>query len=260
MENLEDIKKIIEMSGNSFHCEVVKYLKSKGWHSLISPYYLDSMSNKPREIDLVSEKAYPRIKEFPFGGQSGTINIKLFIECKYIPKEIVFWFDKKDIESTKKWVVSNTPLKENNMFTNQHHYIKSNAKVAKMFGSSTKPKYENEVIYKALNQCLHAIVYNKLKGSIVPINDGYHQNILGKMMIPVIVCNSFDHFYKVEIEDQNNIEKIDDNFQLEVNYAYLDKNGNHKNTFFLIDVVDYSKFDKFLSSIDGDAEAICQII
>ena len=48
--------------------------------------------------------------------------------------------------STTEWVTSNTPLKENNSFTSQHHYLSTNQKVAKLFASKNKPNVENEVI------------------------------------------------------------------------------------------------------------------
>ena len=149
MTDLEEINAIIKESGNSFHCKVCNYLKEKGWHTQVSPYYMDNSSNKPREIDLVAEKSWRYSDNF--NNKAGTINFKLFIECKYIPQKIVFWFSEKDILSTKDWVTSNTPLRKNNMFTDQHHYLATNRKVAKLFASKNKSGIENEVIYKALN-------------------------------------------------------------------------------------------------------------
>lgn len=58
MEEFEEAKKIIESSGNSFHCKVNEKIKELGWYTQVSPYYLDSIANKPREIDLIAEKSY----------------------------------------------------------------------------------------------------------------------------------------------------------------------------------------------------------
>jgi hypothetical protein len=56
----EDVKEIVDESGNSFHCRVTNFLKQKGWHTLISPYYMDGATNKPREIDLIAENKWTR--------------------------------------------------------------------------------------------------------------------------------------------------------------------------------------------------------
>ena len=257
MKDLEEVKSIIERSGNSFHCRVTNYLKSKEWHTLVSPYYMDNVSNKPREIDLVAEKAFQHKK--PYKNIFGTINVKLFIECKYIPQKVVFWFDDKDMKSTKEWIISNTSLRENNCYTDRHHYI-SNSKVAKLFSSKNKANLENEVIYKALNQSLNAMEYHRRRGSIIPESTLSSEYILESIEYPVIVCNSFEKFYSVEMTDQSKPDKIKDNFQLEVNYAYADMNVTHRSEFFLIDVVSFEKLDEFLAALDADVCAIKKIM
>jgi hypothetical protein len=57
-QSMDKVKAIIAQSGNTFHCNVLKYLQDKGWNVLISPYYNDNVSSKPREIDLIAEKAF----------------------------------------------------------------------------------------------------------------------------------------------------------------------------------------------------------
>ena len=56
MADIAGIKTIVEESGNSFHCKVARYLKEKEWTILVSPYYMDSATDKPREIDIVAQK------------------------------------------------------------------------------------------------------------------------------------------------------------------------------------------------------------
>ena len=90
---IDKVKAIISQSGNTFHSQVLKYLHDKGWTVLISPYYNDNATNKPREIDLIAEKAFETNDRRYFG----TVNVKLFIECKYIPQLTVFWFHNKDM-------------------------------------------------------------------------------------------------------------------------------------------------------------------
>src|SRR5687768_12651678 len=103
-----DIKKIIVASGNSFHSKVTNFLMEKKWHTLVSPYYMDGATNKPREIDLVAEKLWSR--DASFGRNRVAVSIKLFIECKYISQPTVFWFSDKDITAATEWVTLKTPL------------------------------------------------------------------------------------------------------------------------------------------------------
>ena len=258
MNDMEETKKIIDESGNGFHCRVLNEFRSKGWNTLVSPYYLDEISNKPREIDLVAEKEFEYNDNF--SSKYGTINVKLFIECKYITQKVVFWFDNKDIISARKWVLSNTSLLDNNVLTDQHSYLTKNLMVAKLFSSKTKQNPENEPIYKAINQSLNAMVYLRSRGSIIPPIPKRHSNILTTFSYPIIICNSFDNFYRVEMLNQDNPHKIDDNFQLEVNYAYMDSNKNNKNEFFQIDVIDFNKLDSYLGIIDSDVNTIKKIL
>lgn len=258
MSDIDEVNSIINESGNSFHCRVTNYLQEKGWHTLVSPYYMDSATNKQREIDLIAEKSW--LYQDQFEEKYGTINIKLFIECKYIPQTNVFWFSDKDMTSTREWVLSNTPLRDRNMFADQHHYISTNPKVAKLFASKNKPNVENEVIYKALNQSLNAMVYLRHRGSIIPEIPNRNNSILATVEIPVILCNSFEKFHRVEMEDSRIRQVINDNFQLEVNYAYMDQRQGHRNEYFLIDIVEFDKVDDFLALLEADKDAIFQII
>ncbi len=62
------------------------------------------------------------------------------------------------------------------------------------------------------------------------------------------------------MDDSSNLEVIEDNFQLEVNYAYVDQNRNNRNDYFLIDVVSFDRLDFFLNQIESDIDAIFQVI
>ena len=256
MSEIEEAKSIVLESGNSFHCKVVGFLKKKGWHTQISPYYMDGSTNKPREIDLIAEKSW-NYKD-NFSGVSGTVNIKLFIECKYIPQVNVFWFSPKDRACAKAWIKNNTCLVGSE--THGHHYLSTNENVANLFASKSKQSTENEVIYKALNQSLNAMVYLRHRDSIIPDGFSNGKPILQTIEMPLIICNSFDKFFRVSVEGSADPEPIEDAFQLEVNYAYANSNGRHVNEYFLIDIVDFIKIDKFLAVLDSDKDAVADSI
>jgi hypothetical protein len=248
--DIEQVKEIIANSGNNFHCRVLGRLKEKGWGVLISPYYNDNVSDKPREIDLIAEKAFD-IKRLN-GDFIGTVNVKLFIECKYIPQKIVFWFYNKDRVKAEHLVLKTTSLKEINIHTKDHHYLRNDS-VAKLFADEKKQKTENEIFYKALTQSLNSLVYYRGSKSVIPQNT---QFIKSTVNYPVIICNDFNNLYRVDIGSSDEPAIINDNFQLEVNYAYLDLSNKHSNEYFLIDIVSYDKIDAFLDDLQTDVNIV----
>ena len=107
-EQIQKVKDIISQSGNTFHSSVVQYMTNRDWTVLISPYYNDNVTNKPREIDIIAEKEF-NITNF-HGEPKGTINARLFIECKYIPRINVFWFHFKDKQKVKELIAQVTQI------------------------------------------------------------------------------------------------------------------------------------------------------
>ena len=56
--DLEGAKTLIAESGNSFQCRVATFFRDRKWAVLISPYYVDSSTDKTRELDLIAEAVY----------------------------------------------------------------------------------------------------------------------------------------------------------------------------------------------------------
>ena len=241
------IQEIIEASGNNFHSNVINFLREKQWNVLISPYYNDNASDKAREIDIIAEKAFE--VNNVFGRTKGWLNVRFIIECKYINTETVFWFDAKDKKRAEERVVRDTPLRKDNSYTQEHHYMRDE-RVAKLFSSEKSKDLSNEPIYKAINQSLNAMIYE----APMLLQD---QRILQTVCYPIIILNDFKKIFGVNI-GQNNYSSITNKFfQLEINYAYLDTNKHNMNEYFLIDVIDFLHLDDFLSEIQTkDIDAI----
>ena len=239
------IEEIVEKSGNNFHSRVVNLLRSDGRTVLVSPFYSDNLTDKPREIDIIAEKKF-NVKDY--GHWFGTVNVRLFIECKYINDDIVFWFDAKDRERAKERIMTDMKMKPNEANIQRFHYF-SNTPVAKMFASKRGGEYD--VISKAINQNLNAMVYYRHKSNLFPPKPSLREKILCLVPYPLIVCNSFDDLHQIDMVDESNSAKtISDPFQVEVNYAYMDKDKNSQNEYFLIDVVSIDKLSNFLSVLE----------
>ncbi len=108
----EDIEHLIKKSGNTFHARVARWFKDKGWHLVVSPYYMDQTQVKAREMDLIAEKLWPAVDNR--GRPSGHVAVRLFIECKYLPSYSVICVLPLDYTCAK-----------------NHHYLSKNA-VAKL--------------------------------------------------------------------------------------------------------------------------------
>ena len=133
VNDMDEARRIVQDSGNNFHARVLRFLQKEGWTVLISPYYSDSVSGKPREIDLVAEKRFPVIRD-AFGRVNGDISVQLYMECKYIKQMTVFWTHAQNKDATIDLLVTSTPLKRHNTYTNDHHYVCSTGgRVAKLF-------------------------------------------------------------------------------------------------------------------------------
>lgn len=249
-------EEIIERSGNSFHSRVVELLREEKWKVLVSPYYSDNFTDKPREIDIIAEKLYP-VKDVFHTNILGYINIRLLIECKYVAHDTVFWFDDKDIERAIKRTMQDTGLDHpaRNGSIEKHHYL-SNVRVAKLVASNAKKNEENEAINRAINQNLNALAYYRNRNDLRLTSgyEEYEEHILKCISYPLIVVNSFEKFHQTLMTVGSKPQTINTPFQLEVNYAYTDKSRKGHNEYFLIDVMSIDMLSTFLSECIGTAD------
>jgi hypothetical protein len=250
MESKKIIEEIMEKSGNVFHSQVVKMLRDKGWFVVVSPYYSDNFTDKPREIDIIAEKKFDAKSNF--GAWLGTISVRLFVECKYVANHNVFWFDSIDKDKIIDRIKSDTSVDYLDFDRNvkKHHYLVDSS-VAKLFSSEKNRNGENELIGKAINQNLNALVYYRNKTDFMPEDLQRPSRVLQSVSYPIIIVNSFDKFFRTDMEDvEKEVISITEPFKLEVNYAYIDKEKNTKNEYFLIDVLSIDNLDDFFSSIE----------
>lgn len=244
------VQKIIKLSGNSFHSRIVNLLRRSGWNVLVSPYYSDNFTDKPREIDIIAEKKFD-VNSFG-SNWLGTVDIRLFIECKYVVGETVFWFDAKDKERAINRIMIDTGLEnpyKNNNITKLHYFL--DEPVAKLFASEKSRGEDHEVLNKAINQNLNALLYYRSKDNFMPLENDNQIKSLLSVPYPIIVFNSFDKFYRTNIADEKQTtQPIAEPFQLEINYAYTDEARNGFNEYFLIDVVSNDTLKAFLADLE----------
>ena len=246
------IQQLVDSSGNTFHAKVARWLQRDGWHIRVSPYYMDQSQQKAREIDLIAEKLWP-MKD-SFGRWRGDVVVRLFVECKFVPSHAVFWFAEKDMTATEDLVYGQGGFRRNNMYTKEHHYLSTCARVAKVFASESTRGQDFEPFYKALNQVLNAQV--SMSGQL-PAHPKLRKRSGGALLLinfPIVVCSSFDKLYATDFYEEIEPVQIPGNFQLEVQYAYIDRGGNQRDDHFLVDFVEFARMPEFSSLIARDAE------
>lgn len=251
----QKINTLIEDSGILTHFKTTKILRENNWSVLVSPYYHDSISDTIRETDLVAEK------RFDSGHQQNSstqVNIQLFIECKYIKQEIVFWFD--EVDKHARYAAIDSLAKETGLTIaydraggydagwKEFHYLQTDS-VAKLFSTNSN---KEDVIYKAMNQSLHSQIYYRQRGKR-PIFHKFneHREIHSQIIqYPIIVCDNFDNLLQLKFKDDSKFytDKITNHFLLETNY---------RDDYFLIDIVDLNYLETFLKEIlEKEAESL----
>ncbi len=249
----EEVAKLISESGNNFHAKVARWLQTDGWRVTVSPYYMDQTLNKAREIDLVAEKLWP-VTRFT-GEYMGAVAVRLFVECKFIPSQShsVFWFTEKDMDAATRLVNSSNIFPRRHEFTSKHHYLAQSRRVAKLFASSGGKSPDNDPYYRALNQVLNAMV--SMRGGQItdPELRRRGESPVKLIEFPVVVCSSFSQLYGVDFFADSEPQKLAENFQLEIQYAYLDQSATQRSEHLLLDFVEFDQLKEFVAGIDGDA-------
>lgn len=246
------VQELIDGSGNSFHAKVARWFSNDGWTTSISPYYMDQSQQKARELDLIVEKAWPI--NGSFGDVRGEVVIRLFVECKFVPGYAVFWFTEKNHTAVEEMVCSSGTFRSNNTYTSKHHYLASGDRVAKLFSSSNSRGQEVEPFYKALNQALNGLVSLRNQASQASLNNRRADRVLAVLDFPVVVCSSFAKLYAADFDGRYETEQLLDNFQLEVQYAYVEQSGRSRDELFLLDFVEYDRLAQFVTAIQEDAQ------
>ena len=254
----KSVTELVKGSGNNFHSKVARWFQANDWHTVVSPYYMDQTQTKARELDLVVEKLWP----IGIGGTfRGKVVVRLFVECKFVVGETVFWFAPKNTVAAKSIVCRLGPFRENDTYTLKHHYIAKSPNVAKLFASSKGNGQENEPFYKALSQALNATVAMRSQDPSHPTLAGPRNGKIKIVMLnyPVVVCSSFAQLYAVNFLAESEPIAIHENFQLEAQYAFHDKGGTSCNEYFLLDFVEFDQLASFEVDLAEGAKAAANL-
>ena len=127
------------------------------------------------------------------------------------------------------------------MYTKKHHYLAQSPRVAKLFAASIGRGTDNDPYYKALNQVLNAMVSMRGGQVTVPALKKRGRGPMALLEFPVVICSSFQKVYGVDFFADSIAQRVTDNFQLEIQYAYLDRTGTQRNEHLLLDFVEFEQ-------------------
>lgn len=247
------VQDLIDSSGNNFHAKVARWFAADGWSTSVSPYYMDQSQQKARELDLIAEKVWP-IKA-SIGAWVGNVAVRLLVECKFLPGYSVFWFTDKDRRATEEMVCASGKFQRDNTYTAKHHYLSTGDRVAKLFASSNARGQESEPFYKALNQSLNGLVSLRTRPPRAFSSGQRTGGFQVVLNFPVVVCSSFTELYEADFAGTRESRLVGDNFQLEVQYAYVETSGQTRDELFLLDIVEYDRLPQFVTALAEDASA-----
>lgn len=259
-------QQMAEQSGNSFQCDVANHFKQNGWTVLLSPYYVDPMTDKTRELDMIVER-YLDVPVTRNESQRYALRIRLFIECKYILEGngYVFWLDVKSTKEISGLLkrTGHGVFEPGDPCTLQHHYLYAGPTAKLMAGGSTEAKGEkgykvDNTMSEGLNQCLHGFVRNRGRAALT---DPPRDKTVVTLDFPAIICSTFtDRIFETQCVNPPKVNAItDSDFPLEVWYAYPHEQSV-KREFFIVDIVDFTQIHNFLRAIDFDAELAKRIL
>lgn len=252
----DEFKELINHSGHNFHLEIVNLLRNNNWEVEISPYYYDDSAEKPREIDIIATKPVSIFKD---GAPS--YNIFLFIECKHLDGEVVFWMDnvnKDKVEAViHDSIVGLNIRREDTIQTN--HYLKV-SKVAKLFETKQKEKKSNQdVVFSAFTQSIKSLIFYKKNNYNAP-----------GIYYPIVVYEPKDKVAVYSESDENKYKIINEReIILEVNYSFKDEVDDivvGKSQFisrqnFFVDFITKDDFKGFLNyALQEEIEEINRIL
>jgi hypothetical protein len=250
----------VDENGNDFHYYIADYLEANDWDVDCSPYYVDLVKQKPREIDIIAEKKWP--VEERLGRNRAFLVIRLFIECKWVPSSssVYLNFLKKnerlaielatdndvfqnDANTLHRYLINTVPPKT-------HHYMQVD-EVARNWACKGSNK---DFFYDAWEQALNAFLYFKHYAPNRDLGSPVAENTY-VVDYQVVIVNSFEKFFKRDWTTKTSWS-VKDNLILSIDYSYPIFYSNEKRPHirkdFFIDVTCSTTLKAFLDNLEGN--------
>ncbi|MDO8514138.1 MAG: hypothetical protein Q7S50_01180 [bacterium] len=230
-----ELEKLVKESGHNLHLDVYEILKNGKWKADLAAYYVDDISDKPREVDIQAVRPFLGSRA-PSESIETLFSTFLFVECKWFKKPIaIHSLENSDVANTA-IVTANIDRKGLTDYpygpANYHHYVKA-GHVGKLYVSE-----EHNEIFNALTGAVKSLCFHL----------GTRQE--KGFYYPIVVFDGINGLYDIFNRKDNGIVE---RAIIAFNYSYRDV-ASHKpiTRLFYVDFVHRKKLDELLKDIQAE--------
>jgi hypothetical protein len=237
----ESVESITKYSGHELHLRVASILEIEGWNVAVSPYYIDDLSDKPREIDIVARKRFSYISQSD--NEEKGFYLLLGIDCKYITQNAVIWGRENKLEAGA--ILTNVDgwhsnlTKEGRSWSRYSKYFNVGRLISEGNGS----------------QALQGGILQAVKGTL----DAFNSNIAATIFYPAVVYKLKGGVNIFSIGDGKTgvaaPKALEDDWIYHVDYAFV-QNGKRLQKNFYVDLVSENKFIDFLHKLNDEGKKV----
>ncbi|MFA7193792.1 MAG: hypothetical protein WC087_02660 [Candidatus Paceibacterota bacterium] len=207
-----NLQKIVDESGHKLHTEVVKLLEEYDYKTEISPYYVDSYTDKPREIDIVARKVIPVFE----GSNEDNVYLVFALDCKHLKEDVVFWNFKNEKHHKALKMIGNEDQLIDKRGEDGFIYFRAD-KISRLFQSGSSRTSNDPIsdpIYKACVQAINGTIFAR-------------EHSAGPALIyPIVVVDGPGKLYEAK-----NLETDISSTLVHIDYSYYsDRQPNKKPT------------------------------
>jgi len=237
------VEDIIKESGHKLHLRVVALLETEGWEVSISPHYIDDLTDKPREIDIIATKYFSYINRAD--NEQKRFCFILGIDCKYLTENVVIWG-------------RDNKIKEKALFTNIESYFQPILSSALSWCAYSRFNHVGLLIQEGGKPALQEGILQAVKA----ILDVSSRGISGAAVFFPSVVYELDNGVDVySIGDGVFYPKkhtpVKGNWIYHVNYAYKE-NGKSRQKQFYVDLVNETTLLDYLQVLEKDGQEIAR--
>lgn len=131
----QKVQYLLGMSGHGLHLRIASSLNEnkksfEKWDIAVSSYYVDSVTDKARETDIIATRTYSnKVHQDLF--TPWDFKFRLGIECKYLTEPAVFWVAEHEMNPAASFIQGwNIEELFENGLLDRHHYFDSDRKIA----------------------------------------------------------------------------------------------------------------------------------
>ncbi len=238
----ESAESIINNSGHKLHLRVASLLENEGWNVSISPYYIDDLTDKPREIDIIASKYFTYTSKSD--NEQKRFYFLLGIDCKYLTENVVIW-------------ARDNKIKAEALFTNVDSYFKPMLATQQSWCAYSRFLHVGRLISEGGKSSLQEGILQAVKA----ILDAYTRSNTLTIFFPSVVYELGNgvNIYSIGdgIKHSKEHTPIKGNWIYHVDYAYRENNKPRQRQFY-VDLVNEKTLLDYLQVLEKDGRTIAQ--